>query len=88
MNQKRLTIRSDEGLQSRFAELLVHVAGRFESDVWIEHSSLRVNAKSIMGVLSLKLRRGDSFLIAADGGDEQAAVAAITKLVETGESGI
>jgi catabolite repression HPr-like protein len=86
MGRKRLTISSDEGLQSQAAALLVQVAGRFESGVWIEQGNKRVNAKSIMGVLSLRLRKGDSFTIVASGADEETAVAAITRLIETGEA--
>ncbi len=86
MNHRNLTIRNDEGLQARPAALLVQVANQFTSNIWIEMNSKRVNAKSIMGVLSLKLRMGDSFLIAAVGEDEDAAVAAIAHLIETGEA--
>lgn len=88
MSQKRLTVRNDEGLQSRSAALLVQVASKFTSNLWIEQGSKRVNAKSIMGVLSLKLRKGDSFIIAATGTDEQNAVDAITRLIEKGEAGV
>jgi phosphotransferase system HPr (HPr) family protein len=87
MIHKKLTINSDEGLQSRSAALLVQVAGDFASNIWIEQANKRVNAKSIMGVLSLRLRRGDSFVIAASGNDEEGAVAAITRLIEKGEAG-
>ena len=86
MSQKRLTISNDEGLQSRSAALLVQVASKFTANLWIEHGSKRVNAKSIMGVLSLKLRKGDSFIISATGSDEEDAVAAITRLIEKGEA--
>lgn len=88
MNQKKLTISSDEGMQSRSAALLVQVAGKFTSNIYIEQGSKRVNAKSIMGVLSLKLRKGDCFIIAASGQDEENAIAAIARLIEKGEAGI
>jgi catabolite repression HPr-like protein len=86
MRQKRLTIRSDNGLQARAMELLVQVAGRFESDVYIEFGDKRVNAKSIMGVLSMRLRMGDSFTVAASGADEDRAVEAVARLIEKGEA--
>lgn len=88
MIHKKLTINSDEGLQSKSAALLVQVAGKFSSNIWIEQGSKRVNAKSIMGVLSLRIRRGDSFVIAATGSDDESAVAAIARLIEKGEAGI
>jgi catabolite repression HPr-like protein len=87
MIHKKLSISSDEGLQSRSAALLVQVAADFSSNIWLEQGNKRVNAKSIMGVLSLRLRRGDSFFIAASGSDEESAVAAIARLIEKGETG-
>lgn len=86
MIRKSLTIKSSEGLQSRSAALLVQVAGKFASTVWIEQGSKRVNAKSIMGVLSLRLKQGDVFQIVARGDDEKQAVAMLTRLVETGSA--
>ncbi len=86
MSHKKLTIRNDEGLQSKAAALLVQVAGRFSSNVWIEQGDKRINAKSIMGVLSLKLRKGDVFTIVAIGSDEEEAVTTLTRLIETGEA--
>ena len=86
--QKKLTIKSDEGIQAGSAQLLVQVAGKFSSAIWIEQGSKRVNAKSIMGVLSLRLRRGDSFFITAVGSDEAAAMEAVTRLIENGEAGV
>ena len=86
MLSKELTIKNEEGLQSRPAALLVQVAGKFMSNIWIEQGSKRVNAKSIMGVLSLRLSKGDSFYIVANGDDEQKAVDAIVRLVDTGSS--
>lgn len=84
MTKKTLTIRNEEGLQSRPAALLVQVAGGYSSSLWIEQGSKRINAKSIMGVLSLRLRMGDSFDIVASGEDEADAVEAISKLIEQG----
>ena len=52
MTSRELTIKSEEGLQSRPAALLVQVASKYASTIWIEQGSKRVNAKSIMGVLS------------------------------------
>ncbi|NLG37965.1 MAG: HPr family phosphocarrier protein [Clostridiales bacterium] len=86
MIRKTMTIENFEGLQSRPAALLVQVAGKFTSTIWIEQGSKRVNAKSIMGVLSLRLVRGDEFQIVARGDDEKQAVAALTRLVETGSA--
>lgn len=86
MLSKELTIKNEEGLQSRPAALLVQVAGKYMSKIWIEQGSKRVNAKSIMGVLSLRLRKGDSFFIVSNGDDEKKAIDAITHLIETGSA--
>lgn len=84
MISKELTIKSEEGLQSRPAALLVQVAGKFQSTIWIEQGSKRVNAKSIMGVLSLRLKKGDSFFVVAKGDDENDAIETIARLIDTG----
>jgi phosphotransferase system HPr (HPr) family protein len=86
MLSKELTIKNEEGLQSRPAALLVQVAGKYMSNIWIEQGSKRVNAKSIMGVLSLRLKKGDSFFIVANGDDETKAIDAITRLIDTGST--
>lgn len=84
MLSKELTIKNEEGLQARPAALLVQVAGKFMCNIWIEQGSKRVNAKSIMGVLSLRLKQGDTFFIVANGDDEQKTIDAISRLIETG----
>lgn len=84
MTSKELTIKSEEGLQSRPAALLVQVAGKYRSSIWIEQGSKRVNAKSIMGVLSLRLKKGDSFFVVAKGDDEKEAVESVGRLINTG----
>ncbi|MCK5130245.1 MAG: HPr family phosphocarrier protein [Clostridiales bacterium] len=84
MLSKELTIKNEEGLQSRPAALLVQVAGKFMANIWIEQGSKRINSKSIMGVLSLRLKKGDSFFIVANGDDEVKAIDAIVHLIETG----
>jgi len=84
MTSKELTIKNEEGLQSRPAALLVQTASKFMSTIWIEQGSKRVNAKSIMGVLSLRLTKGDSFFLVAKGDDEKEAVSAISRLIDTG----
>lgn len=88
MKVKKLSIGIEEGIQSKSAALLVQTAGKFSSNLWIEQGSKRVNAKSIMGVLSLKLRKGDAFVLHASGSDEDKAVTAITRLIEKGEAGV
>ncbi len=87
MISRVVRISGEEGLQSRAAALLVQVAGRYSSGIWLQQGNKRVNAKSIMGVLSLRLRKGDTFMLAVSGGDEAAAVEAVAQLIEKGEAG-
>lgn len=81
MLYKELVIRNQEGLKSRPAALFVQVASRFESQILIECENKKVNAKSIMGVLSLGIKQGESIYVLANGKDERAALAALEELV-------
>ena len=81
MLYKELTITSPDGLKSRPAALFVQVASKFSSQILIESGNRKVNAKSIMGVLSLGLKQGESFYLLVNGKDEQEAVAALEELV-------
>ena len=69
------------GLHARAAAKLTHLAGNFQSDIWISRSGRRVNAKSIMGVMMLAAGQGTSVLLEADGADADKALAALTKLI-------
>lgn len=81
MLYKELTITSPDGLKSRPTALFVQVASKFSSQILIESENRKVNAKSIMGVLSLGLKQGESFYLLVNGKDEQEAVAALEELV-------
>ena len=72
MLYKELTIHIPSGLKSKGASMLTHVAGHFESQILIECENKKINAKSIMGVLSLGIVGGTSIRIIADGSDEEA----------------
>ena len=69
------------GLHARAAAKLTHVASGFHSDIWLSRSGRRVNAKSIMGVMMLAAGQGTTVLIEAQGGDADAAIAALVKLI-------
>ena len=77
MTKKETTIRLENGLEARPIALLVQVASQFDSSVYIEYGEKRVNAKSIMGMMTLVLVAGDKVMVTADGTDEEAAVDAI-----------
>ena len=74
MIKKPITIQIPSGLEARPVALLVQVASQFESDIYVESEQRRVNAKSIMGLMTLGLRAGESVTVHADGSDEEDAV--------------
>lgn len=81
MIRKTIVLEIAEGIQPQSATRFVQEAGRFASTIWIEQGSKRVNAKSLMGVLSLRIRAGDEFQLVAQGEDERQAIAALQSLL-------
>ena len=69
------------GLHARAAAKLTHLAGGFQSEIWISRSGRRVNAKSIMGVMMLAAGQGSTVALEAEGADADAALAALAKLI-------
>lgn len=84
MTRKELVIRAKDGLKGRNVELFTGVAARFGSRIDIEGQGRDkiINAKSIMGVLSLMVKEGESIMVVATGDDAQDAVRALSLLVE------
>jgi phosphocarrier protein HPr len=76
-----VTIVNKLGLHARAAAKLTHLAGNYQSDIWLSRSGRRVNAKSIMGVMMLAAGQGTSVQIEAQGADADQAIAALTKLI-------
>lgn len=75
-----VTIRNRAGIHARPAALLVQRANEFESEIFIENGTDRINGKSIMGIITLGAMFGSSLTITADGSDEKEAVEALEKL--------
>ena len=82
MIKKPLKIKCDDGLDARPIALLVQEASQYESRVFIEIGSKKINAKSIMGMMSLDLLEGTSLTIVADGEDEENAVNGVGAFLE------
>ena len=78
MIKKPITIQIPSGLEARPVALLVQVASQFESDIYVVEEK-RVNAKSIMGMMTLGLTSGEDIMVSASGEDEQEAIANIEK---------
>ena len=81
MIQKSIQIKLEEGLEARPVAMLVQVACQFESTVYINSDDRKVNAKSIMGMMSLGLASGEEVTVVADGNDEDTAVVEIEKFL-------
>lgn len=81
MVEKKITVTIKPGLQARQAALFVQEANRYKSDVFLKKDERQVNAKSIMGVMSLAIGVGTEITLIADGHDEDNAIEALSKLM-------
>jgi len=78
------TIKNRAGIHARPSALIAQTAVKFASRIFLEKNGNRINAKSIMGIITLAASYGSKITISAEGTDEQAAVDAIKNLFETG----
>ena len=81
MISRSVQIKNNVGLHARPATYFIQKANSFRSSIWVENSDRRANAKSLLGVLSLGISKGDIITILADGSDEEAAVDALVALI-------
>ena len=81
---KDVMVQNQVGLHARPATFFIQKANEFKSSIWVEKEERRVNAKSLLGVLSLGIVGGTTIKIIADGTDEETAVDSLVKLVESG----
>ena len=86
MYTQEITVKNEVGLHARPATYFIQKANEFKSGIWVEKEERRVNAKSLLGVLSLGIVGGTTIRIIADGADEQQAVEGLVKLVNSGFS--
>lgn len=84
MFSKDVTVQNQVGLHARPATFFIQKANEFKASIWVEKEERRVNAKSLLGVLSLGIVGNTAIRVIADGADEEAAVEALVKLVESG----
>ena len=80
---KKITINNQVGLHARPATFFIQKANEFKSSIWIEKDERKVNAKSLLGVLSLGIVRGTEIDVGAEGVDEEDAVNALENLIAT-----
>lgn len=85
MVTKKMTIKIPSGLEARPVAVLVQVASQFESSIHIECEDKKVNAKSIMGMMSLGLAAGEEVIVTANGQDEETAMEKIEEYLNSKE---
>ena len=81
MCMKDIEVKNQVGLHARPATFFIQKANEYKSSIWVEKEERRVNAKSLLGILSLGIVGGAKIRIIADGPDEQLAVDGLVKLV-------
>ena len=86
MISRSVVIQNSVGLHARPATFFVQKANSYKSSIWVEKEDCRVNAKSLLGVLSLGISKGTAITLIADGADEAEAVDGLAVLVD-GEFG-
>ena len=85
MVTKKMTIKIPNGLDARPAAILVQVASQYDSSIYIEVEEKKINAKSIMGMMSLGLAAGEDVIVSANGSDEEAAIKHIEEYLTSKE---
>lgn len=82
MLEKQVEVKLKTGLQARPAALFVQMANRFSSEIYLEKDGRRINAKSIMGLMTLAVGRGQVVTLIADGHDEEEAIKVLSNYIE------
>lgn len=83
MVTKKIQIQLQNGLEARPVAVLVQVASQYNSSIYVECDDRKVNAKSIMGMMTLGLTAGEEVVVSANGDDEQTAMDDIVKYLST-----
>ncbi|MBQ9415552.1 MAG: HPr family phosphocarrier protein [Clostridia bacterium] len=84
MTSRYLVITNNSGLHARPATFFIQEANKYRSTIWVEKDDRKVNAKSLLGVLSLGIAKGMTIKLTADGQDENEALEGISQLIDKG----
>ena len=84
MISRSITIKNSLGLHARPATFFIQKANSYKCSIWVEKEDCRVNAKSLLGILSLGISKDTTITIIADGADEEDAVQGLADLVDSG----
>ena len=82
MITKEIVVRCESGLHNRQATYFVQKANEFDCNIWLESASRKMNAKSLLGIMSLGIVTGTTVTVSADGSDAEAAVNALEILLQ------
>ena len=82
MFNKEVIVRCESGLQNRQATYFVQKANEFESSIWLESDNRKMNAKSLLGVMSMGIVTGATVILSASGNDAEEAVNALELLLQ------
>ena len=82
MFSKEIVVRCESGLHNRQATYFVQKSNEYVSDIWVETGSRKMNAKSLLGIMSLSVITGSTVVISASGDDEEEAVNALEALLQ------
>ena len=82
MYNKEIIVRCESGLHNKQATYFVQKANEFSSSIWVESGNRRMNAKSLLGIMSMGIVTGATVVLSASGTDEEAAVAALETLLQ------
>ncbi|MBR5817297.1 MAG: HPr family phosphocarrier protein [Clostridia bacterium] len=83
MISRSVTIKNSQGLHARPATFFIQKANSYKASIWVEKEDCRVNAKSLLGVLSLGIVMGTTITLIADGVDEAAAIEGLVALIDS-----
>lgn len=84
MQKRSITVELDTGLEARPMAMLVQVASQYESSIYLECGTRHVNAKSIMGMMTLGLVSGDEVVVTVEGADEETAIEEVERYLTGG----
>jgi phosphocarrier protein len=79
---KEVAVRCESGLHNKQATYFVQKANEFDSSIWLECGNRKMNAKSLLGIMSLGVVTGANVVLTTDGADSEAAVAALEELLQ------
>ena len=82
MYSKDVVVRCESGLHNKQATYFVQKANEYESSIWLESGNRKMNAKSLLGIMSLGIVSGSTVTLSAVGSDEETAVAALEALLQ------